>query len=305
MVIALASYHHLRSLGLLQRAAAACDIVLDNHAPAGDGLVRRRGQHPVAATFTTANSALAWTWSAELFAASTRRGKTLAILPKISPFRRKNEIFERNWSTRFHHKTIAQIAPGLLGQAYLKKLRSLLGNVSTASWPALVATIDRAAATIMDGGDVYLRTDGQSPPYHVGGKLIADANLFRILDHDGSDTSLPLPRANDFVIAIGYDAPPSTDWWGQPHLLHGAGLGVSWIITSYLTNANDFQDRNILVDQHWAEGDALVRANGYDVRLALASGVIQEAIYWAVTAGVYDQVQRHRTMRRPRISQHP
>ena len=136
VVIGIASIAQLESLGLSRRAERVCRILLDNHAPAGDGLFRRPddgGGHLVP-TFTTTNAAVAWAWCAELFAACTRHGRTPAVWPdSTGPYRKLK--FHRHPSLRFHARTIDPIGKGVLGRAYLKKLRAVVRDVATASWP--------------------------------------------------------------------------------------------------------------------------------------------------------------------------
>ena len=294
VVIAIASKAQLEAHNLWSRAQRACTHVLDNHGPARDGLLRDKAGKAIVPTFTTTNAAVAWTWCAELFAACTRRGKTLAVRPDMDGPRQKL-TFDRNWTTRFHKQTIDPIAAGVLGRSYLKRLRAIARDVGTASWPQLVQTAWRASDTAIEGDKVFLRVGGPYVAYHHGGQLAADPDIFERLDHDGSNWLDDRPGDGDFVIAIGQSAPPGTEWWGQPEMLREAGRGVSWIVSAYLTHKHDLHRGEIVVDQRWPEGDALVRAAGYDVRLCPASSVIGEAILWTITAEAHDLIERHRS----------
>ena len=297
VVIAIASRAQLEAHNLWSQARQACTHVLDNHGSAEDGLGRDESGRAIVPTFTTTNAAVAWTWCAELFSACTRRGKTLAVRPDLDGPRRRL-TFDRNWTTRFHKKTIDPIAAGVLGRSYLTRLRGIVRDVGTASWPALVRTAERAGDTVIEDGQVYLRVGGPYVAYHHGGQLAADPDIFVRLDHDGSDPADATPGANDLVIAIGQSAPPGTDWWGQPQMLRQAGRGVSWIVSAYLTKPRDLRRREIVVDQRWPEGDALVSAAGYDVRLCPASSVVAEAILWAITAEANARIEQYHSITR-------
>ena len=50
--------------------------MLDNHAPAGNVLMRNKQGKAIVPTFTCANAVVMWTWCAEFFAACTQLGKT-------------------------------------------------------------------------------------------------------------------------------------------------------------------------------------------------------------------------------------
>lgn len=112
VVIGIASIRQLRSVDLLARDRQACTVLLDNRAPPQDGITHDGTDRAIVPTFTTVNAAVAWTWCAELFAACTRDGKTLAVLPDLhGPI--KDETFERRWSMRFHDPTIDPAEPGV------------------------------------------------------------------------------------------------------------------------------------------------------------------------------------------------
>lgn len=286
VVIGIGSVAQLKSLGQFERAQEVCTALLDNHAPASDGLFKRAQGAAVAPTFTVANAMVAWTWCCELFAACTRQGKTPAILPDFDGPKRPR-TFERRWEMRFHDQTLEPIAAGHLGAAYLKRLGAILRDVATASWPALARTAQRASDTILDGRTTFLRVGGPYLPFHHANQLAGDPGILTALDHDGSDPSAPSPGPGDFVIAIGRASPPGTEGWGEPEMLRGAGRGVAWIISAYLTQPWDLRRGELLVDQRWPEGDALVKVDGYDTRLAPASSIVAEAILWAITAQVY------------------
>lgn len=286
VVIGLASYAQLREHGQLTRALQATDILLDNHAPAGDGLFRTTDGRAVIPTFVTADAAAAWVFACELFAACTRQGKTPTMYQSVAVpgGRMRNAKYQGN---RFHGEagpSVAPIAAGVLGKAYLTELRAVLRDVGTASWTALARAGHLAARAYMDGGTLFVRAGGHYPAHHHGGRLPTDPGLFLPLDHDGSNPRLPRPGRNDFVLAVGYCFPPEDNWWGDPRVLREAGRGTAWAIAGYLTKPIHLREQEFLVDQQWAEGDALVKVPGYDVRIAPPSAVTAEAILWAITA---------------------
>ena len=84
-------------------------------------------------------------------------------------------------------------------------------------------------------------------------------------------------------------------------MLRDAGRGVCWVVSAYLTQPWDLRPNDILVDQQWPVGDALVKAAGYDVRIAPASGVVAEAIMWMLAAQVDADLRTAATRMKPRM----
>ncbi len=294
VVIGLASVAQLRSYDLLEPARAACSVLIDNHCPVNDT--------SAAPTMTVVNAAIAWAWSSELFAACTRHGYT-PVIRKSPEIDYRLQRYHRYQGLRFHAlKQLDPIDPGVLGKAYLDALRGVLRDVGTASWRPLAEAAHRAAEAKRAGGRVFIRVGGRYLAHHHGGQLAGDPGVFVGLDHDGSNPAMPPPGPDDFVIALApTSAPPGTDWWGEPEMLRDAGRGVCWVVSAYLTQPWDLRPNDILVDQQWPVGDALVKAAGYDVRIAPASGVVAEAIMWMLAAQVDADLRTAATRMKPRM----
>ncbi|HEX7010575.1 MAG TPA: hypothetical protein VF184_11365 [Phycisphaeraceae bacterium] len=289
VVIGIASIQQLEAHGQLERARRVCHVLLDNHAPAADGLMRSTQGKPIIPTFVTADAASAWVFCCELYAACTRAGRTPALYQSIMVpgARERNAALK---GKRFQDDvTVEPIDAGVLGRAYLAHLRELVERIGRESWPALAQAAKRASQTLNEGGRVFVRAGGHYPVHHHGGQLPTDPGLFIRLDHDGSDPALPSPGENDFVIAVGYAFPPESDWWGDPAVLRQAGRGTAWALAAHDIDPAKFGPNEILIDQCWIVGDALVDVPGYDVRLAPPSAVTSELILWALTAQVYHE----------------
>lgn len=304
VVIGVASLEQLREHKMLERAQKACAVLLDNHAPGSDGLFAgEKSAKPratedeaqtraVIPTFTVANPIVGWAWTAEVFAACSRKGKTLAMYKSVmvDPGRQRYEKYK---GVRFHDDiSVEPIEAGKLGHQYIKELRGLLLDVSTASWPALERAADAVAGTKMDGGKVWLYAMGHYVPYHAAGQLAADPGLYTPLSFAAGSAE---PDMGDYALAIGYAWPPEGLYdnrpvWEKPDVIRRAGRGVAWVISGYLTRGSDLAFDEVLVDQQWAEGDALVTVPGYDVRICPGSGVVAEAMLWAITAEARQRV---------------
>ena len=297
IVIGIASYEQLKEQGVLDRAKAACDELLDNHAPASDGLMRDRNGKAIIPTFTVANAAVAWVWNVEVFAACTRQGKTPAVFQSIvadPEMKRYNKYKD----TRFHEDMkVDAIAESVLGKEYLKQLGAILRDIGTTEWPNLVKASNRAANAWKDGGVAYLYAMGHYPPYHHAGQLAADPRVFTPMNVGGKMTGKPTD--NDFVVAIGYCKPPEAMmspkryWWDDPDLMREAGRGVAWVAASFDFTPADVKKNEIVVDQRWGPGDAIVAIKGYDVKIAPSSGVVAEAMMWMITAHAQREIESH------------
>jgi uncharacterized phosphosugar-binding protein len=283
MVIAIASKQQLQSLNLLEKATASCTTVLDNHAPAGDGFFPDAAQgRPMAPTFVTANPVVAWAWSAELFAACTRRGKTPVVLQSVmvKGARDRNARYK---GQRFHEDLqVAAIEPGVLGKAYTTELNKLLGEIGTQSWEQMVKAAETMRDVLRDGDRVVIHAVGHYPPHHVAGQLHADPGLFTPLAR-AIDKRRPNELATtDFALVVGYSWLPLDPQWKNGELLESAGRGICYTLSAYEDRSAVQDEKRIIIDQLWAAGDALVKVPGYDVRLGPPSGVISEAIIWSL-----------------------
>lgn len=286
-IIGLASRQQLDVHGLLPRAQAVCHVLLDNVAPAGDGLLTAADGQPAVPTFVTADAIVSWVWMAEFFAACTRAGQTPAMYQSVlnDPERTRYNQYVK---VRFHDdRKVAPLPAGQLGRAYIESLRALLATVRQNHWGALTEAARRAAQTLRDGGQVFVFAAGHYPPRHTGGQLPADRSGFRRLQlpRKGATTDFPVPGAADYGIALGYSLPPGHAWWnGADERLRLAGRGVCWIISSHRTRPGDLRANEVLLDQCWADGDAAVAVAGYDVGICPPSGVMSEALLWMLTA---------------------
>ena len=290
LVIGIASIQQLESLGQLDRARKACKFLLDNHAPASNGLfdISNKYTKPIIPTFIVANPIVAWTWTGELFAACTRLGKT-PIMMQSTQIAGASDRNKRYQNQRFHEDmTVKPIEPGLLGKAYLDNLRGVLKEIGDKSWKNLDAAANRAAETIQAGGKVYIAAYGHYPPQHHGGQLPQDPGLFARLNTGKKFAEM---TDKDYAIVIGYSWGPVSEIWGDNGALRKAGRGTAWVLTGFGLKSEEFGPNDILIDQRWAEGDALVSAPGYDVRFLAPSGVTAETILWALTAQVQQDLQ--------------
>jgi uncharacterized phosphosugar-binding protein len=302
LAIGIASFEQLQSLGMLERAQAACAVLLDNHAPAEDGLFRDGAGRPMIPTFITANPIVAWTFCAELFGACTRRGRTPTMYQSIVQDSDR-ERYNRYAGRQFHDDLSVQPqAAQTLGRAYLQGMRRILVEIGRRSMEPILIASRQAAAAIADGGKAFLLTTGHYPPYHRPGTLNHDPAVFTSMNAGLKLTQTPAPGNRDYVVAIGYCLSPSETFngrslWIDPAALREAGRGVAWVAAGYSFKPGDLRTNEVLVDQCWPEGDAVVEVPGvpgvpgYDVRICPPSGITATAIMWMITAQTWSELQ--------------
>ncbi len=301
-IIGLASRRQLASLGQLERAQSVCKVLMDNYAPAGDGLFRTPDNQAAIPTFITADAMVSWVWIAEFFAACTRAGQTPAMYQSVlnDPDRTR---YAKYLKVRFHDDLkVAPIPSGQLGRAYIAEVRALLAKVRQNHWSALDEAAGRAAQTLREGGQVYVFARGHYPPRHVGGQLPSDCSGFRRmrLPRKGATTDFPVPGKADYGIALGYSLPPGDAWWsGADERLRQAGQGVCWIISGHRTRPEHFRSGEVLIDQCWPDGDAALPIAGYDVGICPPSGVMSEALLWMLTAEAWAEAIGNEFIPRP------
>lgn len=291
LVIAIASVKQLEKLDLLDAAKKATNHLLDNHAPAEDGLfVDAAGKH-IIPTYPVADAVVAWSFCAELYAAITRLGKTPAMYQSVAikGARERNNALK---GKRFEDIKIDPIAQGTLANAYLDGVSKLLYEIGTNSWPDLVRAVDRVYGSKADGGKAFVHLFAHYLPYHFDGSLAADPGLLIPLNVRGAKPITP-PGDQDCIVSLGYCMPPYDKAYGNRELYENAGKGTIWILTTYDTMDSDRKKNDIIVDQQWPAGDAVVDIKGYDVRVFPPSGITTEVIAWAIVAQAQHEYEAH------------
>lgn len=283
VVIGLGSTQQLKQLGIYQEVVDACDAWLDNRVDDVDEA--HAPMQPVM------NTATAWAFECELFAAMTRRD-SVPVVRQSFETDTKQQRWRRYVGQRFHHdRWLDPIPPRKLGETYISSLKDVLRDIGTASWPSLARTVDLASEVIeQPGAHVWLRPGGRGLPYHVGGTQPHDPGLFKLLTHDGSDPSLDSPDDKDYVLAVGRHETAGSWEWGEPELLRQAGRGVTWIVNGYNTQPWDLYRNERLIDLWGPVGDCVVKVENYDTRLGPVSGVTGEAVLWMIASEVQGRI---------------
>jgi hypothetical protein len=241
-----------------------------------------------------------WTWTGEFVAACTRRD---LMPPMYLAFSQEGgkEREDRFKGQRSHGEVPDPIDRELLGGRYIDELRANVEQVATAERDDLIAGAD----TLLDAHDAGGRDWGF---YHGHAMVLGQSNY----PHDPQDPRQINPGKwfspsigdfeiddlgpKDAILCIGYNS-RFAGWkkWdnkkGVPmdERLRSDGARLIWSFAlredkddAEVLEAND----EILIDQHWPEGDAVVEVPGYDIPILPTSGVISHQVHRTVQAGM-------------------
>jgi hypothetical protein len=243
-----------------------------------------------------------WTWTGEFVAACTRRGKMPPMYLAFSQEGGK-ERETRLEDQRFHEEAPDPIAAETLGGRYLDDLRANVEQVATAEREDLIA----GAGALLDAHDAGDRDWGF---YHGHGLITGQADY----PHDPGDptqvnegkwfsTTLTPSEVgpDDAFLCIGYNS-RFAGWefdheetgvaWDERFRKPGAELVWSFALREDTDDAEVLENNDeILIDQHWPEGDAVVEVPGYDIPILPTSGVISHQVHRTVQAGMLPEIE--------------
>ncbi|MBI2680954.1 MAG: hypothetical protein HYX25_08115 [Candidatus Solibacter usitatus] len=214
-----------------------------------------------------------WTLTAELASATARAGKTLVFYQ--SNYRPGGSERNLRYQGRTFHAPgeprMDPVPPGVAARAYLDSIGQTLRDIRSheldriiavgkemgrrsASHPAIVTAISHLMHHEFTGDGKWFRAD-KGEADRLDAALGADGYLIWLGPYNGIQTEL-------------WDA------------VRRAKAKAVWICIPKAGQRLDLKRYgDILIDQHWAEGDAAVSMPGYDVKILPPSGIAQLVIY--------------------------
>lgn len=263
------------------------DYLFDNFSPKQDCIVKApRREELLCPTSAVGNAVNLWAFTAELVSACTRKGKmpTMWQSVMVEGARKRNAQYQ---GQQFHtDMDIPPIPAGALGKQYLDRLHSALARIRKDERSTIQSASNKIADTLNKGKAAYIYIIGHMPPSEVGG--FGDPKFFRVLPMGKQLAGMEQTvTKDDVVVGLVY-----TGVW--PELLDfvtHTGTPTVWI----LAPTNDSQkakDRgDILIDQHWVLGDAIVDVPGYDIKILPPSAVTQLTVYWSLVGETAKRVK--------------
>ena len=218
-----------------------------------------------------------WTLTGEVAAASARRGKTLVFWQSIWMSTLHPEMKGRNERYRghtFHAPGEPQMKPvpaGVAAEAYLDAIKKMLSEIQTQELDKIVTV----------GKEVGRRSASGPVPISIMSHMMHDelrdeGKLFK--DYKGDNDHLPEALGSDgYLVYLGYYDGVSTGMWDA---VRKANAKAVWIIVPVPGQTLNYQQYgDVVINQHYEEGDAAVKMPGYDVQILPPSGVAQLFIY--------------------------
>jgi hypothetical protein len=297
---------------LLDRVKAAgvqLDAALDNHAAPHGGLIpvvpaslpagTEAGTTPAGrdagATQTAwkvptdpvASMIVGWTWIGEFVGACTRLGKMPPMYLGYAVAGGK-ERAAKIGNIKFHAEKPVRMHAGVIGKRFLAEQRKNFDAILNAEGDKIQRVGEMAAQARKAGKGLYNAVFGHAVMGHVPYKP-DDPNLFKRVSRGWFEIDKSVQfAAGDVVFCVGFDSPfTEKEWNGFPDMARQAGAKIVWTFSACKPEELKAKpDDEILIDQHWAAGDAVAGVDGYDVKILPTSGVLSESVYWMVNAEI-------------------
>ena len=262
-----------------------------SHAAEHGGLFEDAEGRWVVPTEHAADIVSMWAWLGEFIAACTRLCRMPVIYQSYDvPGARERP--ERFRGMKFHAEPPVPMEAGRAARAYLADLRACLGRFRSAERQH----IQQAAAAALDATRLGRRLYA-FPHNHtlLRGRLggFRDPGYFTQLNDDWFHVKPMLPvERGDLVFCVGYSRIyVGGDFGSFADDMRSRGARLIWSLASYdrdpVCGVAGVRTDEILIDQHWGYGDAVVDVPGYDVRILPMSGVMAEAVMWSVVSDMH------------------
>jgi len=214
-----------------------------------------------------------WTLTGEVAASTARQGKTLVFYQTIQILT-SQQRYDMYKNMTFHDGVpqMAPIPPGVLSQAYISYVENMLQNIREWELPKIISVGKEMARRAAEGHPSLLTVIAHVMPYSVD----PNSKLYRYVDSQrGGDRLQGKLHRGDYFVFVGY-AGVNLDLWRE---VRQAGATAAWIIAPLSTEVHFSQWGDVVIDQHWRNGDCAVEAPGYDIRILPPSGIAQLFIY--------------------------
>ena len=224
------------------------------------------------------NMSALWCWTGEFVAACTRLGRMPPLYQSFAVPGARDRAAKFQ-GLKFHAETPTPIAAGIFGKQYLDGIRQHLSVLHEKELDHIRTVAGQAVAAADSGHAVYLSVIGHALVGHA--PRIKEDGRMQLLNDGWSSfrKDLKLNRG-DFVFFLGYDdMVPELAGAAQQ-----AGAVSAWSFTDYKTAPGAVPAGQVVINQRWALGDAIIAVPNYDIRILPPSGVIAETILGMILA---------------------
>jgi uncharacterized phosphosugar-binding protein len=228
------------------------------------------------------NLILLWTFTGELVAALTRSGQMPAMFQSVlvpGARQRNADIGTR----RFHkNHTVSPLPPGFIGCTYLDKIKSCFHTLCDQEINAIAQAATACVTVLNKGFCIHAFLISHFPIHQAGAP--GDPKFMRPLEVHTGETPDEAELENklqsgDLFFFLGYYRRPKRAY----EIARNHNCQIVEIITGTDAPARDGMEPDYVIHPGWYYTDSLVPVPGYDVPILPASGILQSAIYWAVT----------------------
>lgn len=276
-------------LAQAKKSGAKWTFAVNNHAAAHGGLFKAKNGKWIVPTDPTANAIASWTWVGEFAAACSRLGK-FPVFYEGYAVPGGMEWDREVGKMKFHPEAPYQSPAGRYGRDYLRNLKKDIDAVYFTQEVNMGKVARMAVANRKAGKGVYAFVHGHCAMEHMG--YPGDPGYFVQCNNGWFAQKKEITlKPGDFVFCVGFDQ-IFEDWqfktWTSD--TRKAGVKLAWSITDYNENpvgVGAIKPGEILVDQRWSNGDAVVNVPQHPVNICPTSGVISEYVLWSTNAEVH------------------
>ena len=245
---------------------------------------------PICPAGTVGNITAVWTFTGELVAACTRRGKMPTMYQSILLPGGMDRLKQYEPYAFHEDMEIAPVPPGQLGRAYLAEIRRCLRGMRGHQIPSFQEGGRKMAEVIQSGHKPWVLVIGHHLPYQFGlpgDPGLLDVSLLLKLSNvppaEMPDQILATIGPEDGLVYVGGYAFPDFGWDERLD-----NMGVPFVLVTGGRETKPVTPRpgEIYVDPYWEHGDACVEIPGYDIKILPPSGVIQTAALWMISGEV-------------------
>lgn len=288
--------HHLILFGrpAIGAAAAAAGVrphaFVTCHASAQGGLFEAAGGDWLVPTSPAAAIVALWAWLGEFVGACTRHGQ-MPVMYQSYDVPGGIERWERLRGLKFHAQPPVPIAPGWIANRYLAELGAVVERFRSAERQRVHQAAAAAIEAKGQGHRLYAFAHNHTLLRgRLGGPF--DPKTFRQINRDWFRLKRfqPVGRG-DLVFCVGYSR-IYTDprFRGFVPAMRARGVRLIWSLASYSRDPDQgiaaIRSDEIMIDQQWHLGDAVVTCPGHDVPILPTSGVMAEAVLWSVVSDI-------------------
>lgn len=235
-----------------------------------------------------------WAWIGEFVAACTRMDRMPVMYQSYDvPGARDRQ--DRFRGMKFHVERPVPMVAGHAARTYLAELAADVTRFRAAERQRVRHAAEAALDAKRRGHRLYAFVHNHTLLRDRIG-AVRDPGYFTQLNNDWFRASPELEVGRgDLVLCVGYSRIfNGGDFASFADVMRTRGVRLIWSLASYdrdpAHGPAGIRSDELMIDQHWRYGDAVVDCPGYDVRILPTSGVMAETVMWSVVSDMHAQL---------------